>query len=123
MALATVLSAVAAWVSAGWAFRIRFERFDSMDSRREEEWKEWRKGIDAMRIVHSSRMEIMERTIVTRSDLDKSLEQMRADRLEMHEENRKHLERIEAKLDADRKTMSGIAMDVAVLVNGGRVKR
>jgi hypothetical protein len=34
-------------VGAAWLLlRIRFERFEAMDTRREEDWKEWRESVD-----------------------------------------------------------------------------
>jgi hypothetical protein len=44
-------------VGGAWiAFRIRFERFEAMDKRREEDWNSWRRSLDGTlheREVHS----------------------------------------------------------------------
>jgi hypothetical protein len=48
---------------------------------------------------HGERLDGFDRCFVTREELEKTLTQMRADRLEHHHENRASLERIEHKID------------------------
>lgn len=48
---------------------------------------------------NSERIDSLEKCVVTRQELEKTLTQMREDRMEQHHENRAYLERIEHKID------------------------
>lgn len=55
---------------------------------------------------HGKRLELLERNCVTREDLEKMVEQMRADRRAMHEENRADLRTLIADLGQVKETVS-----------------
>jgi len=67
--------------------------------------------------AHALRLDTLEKTIVTRDELEKVLSQMRADRIVMHQENRDSLERIEAKIDANEERNSTTGQDIRDSVN------
>lgn len=48
---------------------------------------------------NAERIDSLEKCVVTRQELEKTLAQMREDRMEQHHENRSYLERIEHKID------------------------
>jgi hypothetical protein len=64
---------------------------------------------------HQERLKELERSFVTREELAKALASMRADRYQMHKENKTALENLERKLDASNKVVNQVANDVASL--------
>jgi hypothetical protein len=78
-----------------------------------------------------SRLDSLEKSAVTRDELNGLLAQMRSDRVAMHAENQEHLRRMEEKIDANevrdantrhdiRETVHAVSLQVAVLVERGR---
>ena len=77
---------------------------------------------------HTKKIDALEKTTVTRLELEAALKQLRADRLVMHQENVNHLIRIENKIedidkretharDDMRSTINAMTSQVAVLVD------
>lgn len=118
IAVSGLISAGGSWYASTLAFRIRFERFEAAYEKREENWNKWREGIEADAKDKAIRLGYLERHIVTRNELDAAIEQMRAERRNMHEENREHLDRIESKIDAAKDAAFKVATQVAVLSRG-----
>jgi hypothetical protein len=54
----------------------------------------------------ADRLDVLERCVVTRDELERLLLQARQDRLVQHQENREALERIETKIDANEERSS-----------------
>jgi hypothetical protein len=104
----TILVSVGSSILVGVAssyitFRLQFERHRAMDAEREKHAIRWRENVDAGVRAHGERLDGLERKNVTRDELDKSYTEMRMERLEMHRQNQEHLERIEGKIELERK--------------------
>jgi hypothetical protein len=57
---------------------------------------------------HGVRIDFLQRTYVSREDLDKRLAELRADNLRMHQDNQGALERIEGKIERGAQTRHDI---------------
>lgn len=83
---------------------------------------------------HTEKIDALEKTTVTRLELEAALRQLRADRLVMHQENVSHLIRIENKIeeidkretyarDDMRKIVNALNVQVAVLVDRAQERK
>jgi multidrug resistance efflux pump len=100
----SIVSATVVGVAASYlTFRFQFERHRSMDAERDRHITRWRDTVDIAIKDHDGRLDGLERSIVTREELDKAYNEMRAERQAMHQANQEALERIESKIELERK--------------------
>jgi Na+/phosphate symporter len=83
---------------------------------------------------HDKQIDVLEKTAVTRAELEAALQQLRTDRLAMHQENVGHLVRIEDKMEDNavrettarnelRTAVNTLNVQVAVLVDRANKER
>ena len=66
---------------------------------------------------HTKKIDALEKTTVTRLELESALKQLRADRLAMHQENVNHLIRIEDKIEDNDKRGTTAREDMRTVIN------
>ena len=102
--LVSVISSTIVGVSASYITSLlQFARHRAMDAEREKHLGIWRGSVDTKIGDHEERIDGLEREGVTREELGTAFNEMRAERQAMHEQNRQQLERIEEKLELERK--------------------
>ncbi len=98
----TVLVSLLVGIGSSYiTFRLQFERFRAMDEQREKDWSAWRLVVDARADNFLRRIDILEKTYVSRDDLERSLERSRVNTAQMHVDNKERMERIERTLEAN----------------------
>ncbi len=82
-------------------FRLQFERFRAMDEQREKDWTSWRLAVDARADNFLRRIDTLEKTYISRDDLDRVLERMRVERLQMSIDTKERVDRMERSMEVN----------------------